>query len=76
MAEEVIGLQNRIAELEDEKGNLQLRLVEMDDALTAQGDTPQLSLLCLTLSPACSCPFCFAQVSAMTVAHKKKCSED
>lgn len=47
LAEEVVGLQNRIAELEDEKGNLQLRLVDLDDALTAQGDTSHLSLCAL-----------------------------
>ena len=37
-AEEIMSLQNHIAELEDEKGNLQLRLVELDDALNAQGN--------------------------------------
>ena len=58
LAEEVVSLQNRIAELEDEKGNLQLRLVEMDDALTAQGDTSQLSLYSsLPHSPAFLIPF-------------------
>ncbi len=37
-AEEIMSLQNHIAELEDEKGNLQLRLVELDDGLNAQGN--------------------------------------
>ena len=36
--DEVEGLQNHIAELEDEKGNLQLRLVELEDAISNQGD--------------------------------------
>ena len=49
LAEEVVSLQNHIAELEDEKGNLQLRLVELDDTLMAQGDTSQLSLYSLLL---------------------------
>ena len=58
LAEEVVSLQNHIAELEDEKGNLQLRLVELDDGLTAQGDTSQLSLYSLLPhSPAFLTPF-------------------
>ena len=59
LAEEVVSLQNRIAELEDEKGNLQLRLVEMDDALTAQGDTSQLSLYLLFTSSLTRFPHTF-----------------
>ena len=40
LAEEVVQLKNQLAELEDEKGNLQLKLVDYEEAQTMQGDSP------------------------------------
>ena len=37
LAAEVVALKNHIAELEDEKGNLQLKAVESEEALAHQG---------------------------------------
>ena len=37
MAEEMSELKNKMTELEDEKGNLQLRLVDYDEAKTQIG---------------------------------------
>ena len=62
LADEVVGLRNHMAELEDEKGNLQLRIVELEEALVTQGEghptLPRthrassfvLSMECFTLS--------------------------
>ena len=40
LAEEVVQLKNQLAELEDEKGNLQLKLVDYEEAQAMQGDSP------------------------------------
>lgn len=37
MADEVSTLKNRVAELEEEKGNLQLKLVDFEEAVAKQG---------------------------------------
>lgn len=37
-SEEVTSLQNHVAELEEEKGNLQLRLVDFEETLAQQGE--------------------------------------
>ena len=38
LAEEVVAQKNQIAELEEEKGNLQLKLVDHEEILSYQGD--------------------------------------